>query len=552
MRRRDFVTGALTLSALALGGRPVLAAKKEQDPTFRRDSVRQLAKAAMERPYKAPDSTLPEGFGGLDYDAYRGIRFRPDRAIWHGEKLGFELQLFHRGFLFEKQVEIYIVDNGIATRIDYDPALFTFEPGLPEPPKDPALGFAGFRIHAPINRPDYYDEIAVFLGASYFRAVAKGQVYGISARGLAIGTAAPEGEEFPAFRAFWIEKPQPGATDIVVYGLLDGPSTAGAYRFTIRPGAETRVDVESTLYPRQALTTVGLAPLTSMFYFGSADQRTVDDYRPAVHDSSGLAIRTGRGESIWRPLVNPEAVQVSAFLDENPMGFGLMQRERGYRDFLDLEAAYERRPSAWVEPVGAWGKGYVALVELPTRTEYEDNIVAFWRPEQPLPAGAPYDVTYRLTWLSRLPQPEIATVRSTRTGGIGGTKDRLFVIDFDGPALETARAAGALEGVVVASAGTVQDVVVYPNSETGGQRLSFRLSPGETDVVELTARLKDAGGAVISESWAYRWVAVRKPVSPAPPAESSGSTAPAPSAEIGAACEPGTRAAVPVSKPAGG
>lgn len=547
MRRRDFMTGALSLSALAVGGLPARAAKEPAD-AFRRDSVSQLARARMAKAYQPPKAPLPDGFSHMGYDAYRGIRFRPERAIWRGENLGFELQLFHRGFLFEDPVEIFIVEDGVATRLDYDPGLFAFEPGLPEPPKDPKFGFAGFRIHAPLNRPDYYDEVAVFLGASYFRAVGKGHVYGLSARGLALGTAAPEGEEFPAFRSFWIEKPQPGARDILIYALLDGPSTAGAYRFTIRPGAETQVDVEATLFPRTELKTVGIAPLTSMFFFGAADQRTVDDYRPAVHDSNGLAIRTGRGEAIWRPLTNPAGVQVSAFVDENPMGFGLMQRERGYRDFLDLEAAYERRPSAWVEPVGAWGKGFVGLVELPTRTEYEDNIVAFWRPEAPLPARQPHDVTYRLTWLSRLPVTDVATVRSTRTGGIFGTPDRLFVIEFEGAPLDQV-AADALVGRVTASAGEIRDVVVHANREAGGQRMSFRLAPGSADLVELVARLEDGSGRPVTESWAYRWIAApaaRAAAAPAAPVASE------PAADAAPAAIPPEPAAIPAAKPASG
>ena len=540
MRRREFMTGALTLSLLAAAGGPALAAK-EKTEAFRRDSVRQMARARMAKPYQPPKAPMPDGFSHMGYDAYRGIRFRPERALWRGENLGFEIQLFHRGFLFEDPVEIFIVDNGVATPVAYDPALFTFDAGLPQPPTDAKFGFAGFRIHAPLNRPDYYDEAAVFLGASYFRAVARGHVYGLSGRGLAIGTAAPMGEEFPAFRSFWIEKPQPGATDIVVYGLLDGPSTTGAFRFTIRPGAETQVDVESTLFPRVELATVGIAPLTSMFFFGAADQRTVDDYRPAVHDSNGLAIRTGRGEAIWRPLTNPADVQVSAFLDENPLGFGLMQRERGYRDFLDLEAAYERRPSAWVEPVGSWGRGAVHLVEIPTRSEYEDNIVAFWRPEKPLPAKEPHDATYRMTWLSRLPVTDVATVRSTRTGGIFGTTDRLFVIEFEGAPLEKALAAGPLSAVVTSSSGAVRDIVVHANQEAGGQRMSFRLAPEGSDVVELRARLTDAAGNAVSESWTYRWLAPPKPAPVSPEAPES---VPAP-----AAAAP---AAIPAGKPAGG
>ncbi len=240
--------------------------------------------------------------------------------------------------------------------------------------------FSGFRLRAPLNRAEHFDEFVVFQGASYFRAVAKGQEYGLSARGLALKTGDARGEEFPFFRTFWIERPRPEANTVVVHALLDSDSTTGAYRFTIRPGDPTVMDVEMTLYPRVELTHVGLAPLTSMFFFGPNDRVGIDDFRPAVHDSDGLAIWNGRGEWLWRPLINPETLQVSAFVDDNPRGFGLLQRHRAFADYQDLEAHYERRPSLWVETIGEWGSGAVQLVEIPSKSEYHDNVVAFWRP----------------------------------------------------------------------------------------------------------------------------------------------------------------------------
>lgn len=264
--------------------------------------------------------------------------------MWHGEKLPFEVQFFHRGFFYKNRVDVYEVVDGQATKIQYRPDYFSFGETKPPSP-DADLGFAGFRIHAPINRPDYYDEVCVFLGASYFRAVAKGEIYGLSARGLSINTGEAKGEEFPLFKAFWIEKPVPNATSIVVHALLDSKSAAASYRFTIRPGATTVFDVEMSLYPRVDLDHAGLAPMTSMFFFGPNDRNDVDDFRPAVHDSDGLAIYNGQGEQLWRPLSNPRDLQISTFADLNPHGFGLMQREKNFFAYEDLESQFERRPS---------------------------------------------------------------------------------------------------------------------------------------------------------------------------------------------------------------
>ena len=364
---------------------------------FNAQTVRTLARNLAAQPYKVSGTTLPDSLKNLDYQAYRAIRFDPVKALWRGQGLNFTAEFFHRGFLFKDKVELFQVADGKAQPIPYDPDLFTF--GKLAPPASNAnLGFAGFRLHYPLNRSDYFDEVCAFLGASYFRAVAKGQGYGLSARGLAIKTADPSGEEFPVFKTFWLERPAPGATSIVVHALLDSPSAAGAFRFTIRPGQATVFDTEMALYPRTDITQAGIAPLTSMFLFDANDRTGFDDYRAAVHDSNGLLLATGHGEQIWRPLANPHGLQISAFTDANPRGFGLLQRKRAFADYQDLESHYEKRPSAWVEPIGDWGAGTVELVEIPSPKETNDNMVAFWRPHEPLKAKGEYLLNYRLHW----------------------------------------------------------------------------------------------------------------------------------------------------------
>jgi periplasmic glucans biosynthesis protein len=301
-------------------------AKNPQQPvTFDAGVLRRMAQELAQKSFQAPDSKLPEPLAHLTYDQYRDFRFDPQRALWRDQGVLFTLQLFHRGFLYTNRVDLYEVVDGVAQPIRYSPDLFTF--GANPRPPDEDLGFAGFRIHTPLNRPDYFDEVAAFLGASYFRAVGKGQGYGLSARGLAIGTAQPSGEEFPIFKTFWIERPHPGVDSIVVNALLDSQSAAGAFRFSIRPGETTIFDVEATLYPRTDIAEAGIAPLTSMFYFDGNNRFEIDDYRPAVHDSDGLLIWTGHREQFWRPLNDPHDLQLSTFSDVNPRGFGLMQRK---------------------------------------------------------------------------------------------------------------------------------------------------------------------------------------------------------------------------------
>ena len=469
---------------------------------FSGEVVKRLAMELSQRPFAKPEIELPEPFSKLSYDQYRDIRFRPEQAIWRGEHLDYELQLFALGYIYDTPVDIWLVEDGWMRKLKADGTLFSIGPLIPDAPQAAPFGFSGFRIHGPINQSDVMDEYVVFQGATYFRAVGRSQRYGLSARGLAINTAKPPGEEFPIFRSFWIEKPAPGAPEIIVHALLDSPSTTGAYRFAIRPGPFTVMDVEATLYPRTEIRHLGLAPLTSMFLHGAAHRRIGNDYRSAVHDSEGLAILNGRGERIWRPLTNPRLLQVSAFIDDDPKGFGLVQRDRAYVSYEDLEAHYERRPTAWVEPKGNWGRGYVELIEIPTDEEIHDNIVAYWKPANPIPAGEPFTFTYRLHWGEMIPVAWAgARVRKTRRGS-NGRNGVLFVLDFDGPALENANELPVAD--VSASAGTISNVVVRRHPAINGLRCSFELDPESADLIELRLVLK-AMERVISESWLYRW-----------------------------------------------
>ena len=461
-----------------------------------------MARDAAGRPFKAPDSKLPDNLNDLDYDHYRAIRFLPDRALWRGEKLPFEVQFFHRGFFYKNRVDIYEVANGQATKVAYQPENFSF---ADTPPTKPGadLGFAGFRLHTPINKPDYYDEVCVFLGASYFRAVAKGELYGLSARGLSINTGEAKGEEFPSFRTFWIEKPAASATSIVVHALLDSESAAAAYRFTIRPGETTVFDVEMAVYPRVDLEHVGLAPMTSMFFFGPNDRIDVDDFRPAVHDSDGLAIYNGRGEELWRPLSNPRDLQISSFSDQNPHGFGLMQRQKDFRNYQDIESSFERRPSLWAEPIGDWGDGSVQLIEIPTKEEVHDNIASFWHPKAALQAKGEHTYTYRLHWGPDTPK-STSLARFSRTGvGARGEDSKIFVLDLTCDKSKVVDP-GKIRGVVTAEKVKVQNIVTQPNPAIGGWRLSFEIPVKDKVPVELRAYLMQDNEA-ISEVWVYRW-----------------------------------------------
>jgi len=504
LNRRQLLRASVAVSTAAILPRATASETAAADVQFVPSYVRDLARGLASKPFEPPDEKLPDALKDLNYDQYRSIRFLPDHALWRSEKLPVEAQFFHRGFFYKNRVDLFEVTNGRAVPIRYRRDDFSFGQDIGQWP-DVDLGFAGFRIHAPINKPDYFDEVCVFLGASYFRAVAKGETYGLSARGLSIDTGETKGEEFPLFKAFWLEKPTPNATSLVIHALLDSKSAAASYRFTIRPGETTVFDVEASLYPRVDLEHGGLAPMTSMFFFGPNDHKDFDDFRPAVHDSDGLAIYNGKGEQLWRPLSNPRDLQVSTFAALNPRGFGLMQRERDFSAYWDLESRFERRPSLWVEPIGDWGEGSVILFEIPTREEIHDNIAAFWRPKQPIAAKSEHNFTYRLHWGSDQ-QKAGALARFTRTGiGSRGDDSKLVVLELSGDKLKGLDP-NSIKGQVSAEKSEVVNLVTQPNPETGGWRLSFQFSVKGQTSVELRAVLVQ-NDTPLSEVWIYRWTA---------------------------------------------
>jgi glucans biosynthesis protein len=375
------------------------------------------------------------------------------------------------------------------------------------------LGFAGFRLHYPLNDPKVLDEVIAFLGSSYFRFLGRGQKYGLSARGLAINVQGTQAEEFPVFREFWIEQPGPGSDRAVVFALLDSASVTGAYRFDIYPGSETTLEVTATLFPRRTLTSVGLAPLTSMFFQGENERRPADDFRLEVHDSDGLLLHSGSGEWIWRPLRNPTRPTLSSFGDANPRGFGLMQRDRVFEDYQDLEAFYHLRPSYWVEPISGWGEGRVQLLELPTPNETHDNIVAYWEPRQPYEVGQEIVFAYRLRALAagamhpgaRVLNTFVAPARASGSNEPADPTTRRFLIDFAGGELPFYLNDPALVEVVPStSVGRVVHTSVVPNAHTRGFRaaVDVKLEPGQS--TDLRAFLR-AGQKTLTETWTYPW-----------------------------------------------
>ncbi|WP_372838280.1 glucan biosynthesis protein [Phaeovulum sp.] len=455
-------------------------------------------------------------FSDFNYDDYQAVQFNPKQARWAGPEAGFHLHAFHLGWLFAEPVTLFEVDGGIARPMAFSTDDFLYYDRVKDrvPPHEPLAGVAGFRLNAPLNRVDQFDEVIAFLGASYFRAVGRGNTYGLSARGLAINTGLGRAEEFPLFSRFWIEKPVPFARQITVYAALESESCTGAYRLVITPGADTVIDVTARLFFRTEVEQVGIAPLTSMFLFSEKNRANFDDFRPNVHDSDGLIIHRQDGDTIWRPLNNPVRLSESWFTEESPKAFGLMQRDRNFESYQDAAAHYERRPSLLIEPMGDWGRGAVRLVELPTQHEVNDNIVAFWVPEGKAVPGEMREFSYRMHW-GALPVDalaDIAFVLETRTGlgGVSGVENndgtRKFVVDFAGGMLASLPQDAEVKPVVSVSGGKIAVLTLSKIEDAKVWRLVIDVLAESGDAVELRAHVAGYGRR-LTENWLYQWVA---------------------------------------------
>ena len=516
MDRRSLLAGmgaaAVTLD-FASAQRAGLDLSPEAPFSF--DALVERARKAAAAAYVAPPRPAPEVLEKIDYDAHGKLKYKTDAAVWANGagNRRFPVTFFHLGRYFQKAVRMHIVEAGKAREIIYREDYFDMPADSPAKQLPKGAGFAGFRFQEPVDgKLDWKkNDWVAFLGASYFRAIGDLYQYGLSARGLMIDAAIGTPEEFPDFTHIWLEQ---GADQrkVTVYALLDSPSATGAYRFDMTRAANVTMDIDSRLFVRKPVARFGIAPLTSMYWFSETVKPTAADWRPEVHDSDGLALWTGTGERIWRPLNNPPHTVASSFGDENPRGFGLLQRDRAFDHYQD-GVYYERRPSLWVEPVGNWGKGAVQLIEIPTDDEIHDNIVAAWVPANPVKAGDQVALKYRLHWQADEPYPTpLARVMASRMGNGGQPGQprprgvRKFMVEFKGPPLENLPSGVRPEAVLWASRGAFSYVFTeaVPNDVPGHWRAQFDFSAEGKEPVEMRLFLR-VDGKTLSETWLYQY-----------------------------------------------
>lgn len=510
MRRRNFIRTAslgLLASCLARGSRLFAQSKSV---AFDQAWLASRARALAAKPYVKRSRELPQVLVDRDWDQFH---FRPESALWAKLNSRFAVQFFHRSKLFRERIDVFEVVNGRATPITYDSSMFDYARSdlrADTLPRD--IGFAGLRLTFDHDPRD----VTSFLGASYFRAVAGNYQWGLSARGLAVNSGMPgRAEEFPMFTCFWLERPAPGVGTLIIHALLESESITGAYRFAITPGKVQVMDIDATLYPRKPIDRLGIAPGTSMFQCGENDKRMAYDVRPEIHDSDGLAMWTGKGEWIWRPLINPSEVAWNAFVDQKPRGFGLLQRDRNFENYQDDQIRYDPRPDLWVEPRSDWGRGTVQLLEIPTVDETFDNIVSFFCPEQKVKPGQELRYAYRLHWGLHPPVvPPFARTTATRLGlgGVVGTRKHYscrFLVDF---AASGSPLSAALEPVVLVSRGTVELATarVLKTGDAAGPtryRAVFDIVPPDDSTAPIEIRMfLRSGGQPLTETWLYHWV----------------------------------------------
>jgi periplasmic glucans biosynthesis protein len=506
-QRREFLQLAVggTLAASLVG--PASAAGAAELPSqpapFAADTVLKMAAELASKPFKEPEAApLPSVFSSLTFDQYAAIQRVPGTAIWSDLKLGFSLEPLHRGFVYTTPIGINIVENGVVQKVTYDPANFNFGP-LKPPAALGDLGFSGLRILKSSDQG--FEDVAIFQGATFYRARAHAQPFGLTARGLAIRTGDDPGEEFPLFREFWVEKPAPAANTLTIHALLDSASVTGAFRFTLRPSDTTIIDTEMTLIARTAIDKLGFGAMSASYLFSPLDHRRPDDVRAAAYESTGLQILTGTGEWLWRPVSNRDTLQISAFSDVNPRGFGLLQRSRSFDAFYDDETHWESKPSLWIEPIGDWAEGNLRLLEIPADAETNENVIVQWRPKTGMAAVTTQSIAFRQFWCWSPPsKPPLASCVSSRRGKIGAHER--FAVEMAGDLFADPAKAAATTADVQAAPGKIASVQIFVYKDRHSVRVVFDLDPGSETYSELRLTLR-LDNQPASETWLYRWTA---------------------------------------------
>jgi periplasmic glucans biosynthesis protein len=505
-QRREFLQlaagGALAASLAKAGPTPAAAEPLGKPTPFAADTVVKMAAELASKPFKEPEAPLPSVFSHLTFEQYTAIRRVPGSAIWNNEKLGFSLEPLHRGFVYTTPIGINIVENGMAQKVIYDGANFDF--GSLKPPAALGdLGFSGLRVLRASDQG--FEDVAIFQGATFYRARAHAQPFGLTARGLAVRTGDYPGEEFPLFREFWIQKPIPAANTLTIQALLDSPSVTGAFRFTLRPGETTIIDTEMTLIARAAVDKLGFGAMAAACLFSPLDHRRPDDVRAGAYESTGLQILTSAGEWLWRPVSNRETLQISAFSDVNPRGFGLLQRSRSFDAFYDDDTHWEVKPSLWIEPIGDWAAGEHRLLEIPAASETNENVIVQWRPKTGMAAATTQSMAFRQFWCWSPPsKPPLASCVSSRSGKAGDR--RRFAVEMAGDIFADPAKAAAASADVHASPGKITSVRLFPYKDRHSVRVVFDLDPGSETYSELRLTLRVDNQAA-SETWLYRWTA---------------------------------------------
>jgi len=496
------VRAVSVLSVFVFG--PNLSAETDRvvvDFSYVEEKAQSLAKKAFD-----PPPPIPEELLNLDYDEYRSIRFNPIRALWSQEELPFRIELFHLGYLYKEPVVINETTATHKQEIPYSSELYNYgeKDDLAKTlPSD--LGYAGIRILYPLNDPGVYDEVAVFQGSSYFRMLSRGQVWGLSARGLAINTGIDESESFPLFREFWLRKPEEKDRELLIYALLDGKWATGAYEFKLIPGDPSRMKIRATLFFRQIPSRIGLAPFSSMFWYGENTLDRPDDFRPEVHDSDYLVAESITGEYIARPLENTGKVSESFFQFDGVKAWGLLQRDRVFENYQDIQAAYHLRPGGWVEPTNGFGSGSVYLLEIPVETETVDNIAAMWLPNTPPEKQSPYSFSYDLTSPTMNPSPN-GWVQATHQGRSDNGR-RLIAVDWGGERLAELSSSENVEVALQTSPeNLVEEFTLEKNPYNKSWRMVLYLSEPSQDApdgsLRAFLRLNDQ---ILTETWTLPW-----------------------------------------------
>ena len=487
------------------GCKTVTASSSKQEINF--EYVQKQAELLSKSKYNEPLKIKND----LTIDEYSQITFNASKALWMNEALLFRLEFFHLGYIYNTPLAVNEFKGLYSQDIRFTNDLFNFG-NLNKDTSDKAKdleGYAGLKILCQLNRPNQFDELISVLGNEKFRALGRYNIYGLYAAPL-ITIGINNKINLAHYTKFWLGKPESKSDHLTMCAIADSPEATIAFHYEIYPGDDTKVKTKSTIYPRIDTLSVGIAPMSTLYFSGINTLSRYNLYYSQFHYSDNLIISSEKNV-FSQPLENYEQTVVNEVKTKDIKFFGLSQRDRNYDHYQTLFIALHLMPTLWIKPDNDWQKGKVVLVETPANNPNTLNIYAFWVPEEKLHKGKVYSYDYTMHWAINEPDPDTGPgcVSSTKVGLDGD--NICFAIKFTGTMLKKLPAVANITSLTTISSNSkITDIKIQKDPfDNQWIALITASKPVKVDNKQSQVSLSCTlmyGNKPITETWMYKWI----------------------------------------------